>query len=387
VKGQASVAGVGESTYYERGRSPHTEFQLACIAIRAAVADAGLELADVDGFVSYMDARNDPLRLARALGLSELRWTAQSFGGGGNNAAHAVGLADAAVSAGYATNVVAFRSLAQGEVGRFGRPGLGRGRMGRGRMYTGQYGWLSPAHDCAMHTARFLHDHGLSQEALCDIALACYANAQRNPRALRHGQPLSREQYHDSRWIVEPFHLFDCCPENDGAAAAVITTTERARDLRRGAVPIVAAAQGLGPPAGIAAFQPRWFPGMYYRGVAEALWDRAGCKAVDCDVVQFYENFTGPVLIALCEMGFCDPDDAEAFVADGALSGPDARLPFNTSGGNLGEAYIHGFEMVNEAVRQVRGESTCQVASVDRSLVVGGPGYAPGSAVLFGADR
>jgi len=245
---------------------------------------------------------------------------------------------------------------------------------------------LSPAQECALHTSRFMHDHGVSQEALCSIAMACYANAQRNPRALRYGKPLTREAYHASRWIVEPFHLYDCCPENDGAAAVVVTTTERARDSRAGAVPIVAAAQGIGPVYGFDAFQERWFPGMFYRNVGRDLWERAGVKPAEIDVLQLYENFTGPVVMALCEMGFCEPEEVEAFVADGALEGPDARLPFNTSGGNIGEAYIHGFELVVEAVRQVRGESTCQAAKVDLSLAVSGPGYAPGSAVLFGAD-
>ena len=117
--------------------------------------------------------------------------------------------------------------------------------------------------------------------------------------------------------------------------------------------------------------------------MAETLWNRAGVTPGDIDVVQLYENFTGPVLMALCELGFCVPEDVEAFVADGALEGPDARLPFNTSGGNIGEAYIHGLEMVNEAVRQIRGESTCQVKGAELSLAVGGPCYSPGSAVLF----
>jgi acetyl-CoA acetyltransferase len=230
-----------------------------------------------------------------------------------------------------------------------------------------------------------MHDHGVSQEALASISLACYANAQRNPRAVRYGQPLTREAYHDSRWIVEPFHLFDCCQENDGATALIITTPERARDLPGKAVPILATAQGLGPEIGITAFQQRWFPGMYYENVGRMIWERAGVRPADIDVLQLYENFTGPVVMALCEMGFCEPEEVEAFVADGALEGPDARLPFNTSGGNLAEAYIHGLEMVVEAVRQARGDSTCQASDVELSLAVGGPGYAPGSAALFGA--
>lgn len=107
-------------------------------------------------------------------------------------------------------------------------------------------------------------------------------------------------------------------------------------------------------------------------------------KPGEVPVAQFYENFTGPVLMAIAEMGFCDPADVGDFVADGGICWPNGHLPINTSGGNLGEAYIHGFGNVVEAVRQIRGESTCQVAGAELSLSVSGPGYAPGSAVLFG---
>ena len=385
MHGEAAVIGIGESTYYERGRSPHSEFQLACIAIQRAVADAGLELADIDGFVSYMDQRNDPIRLARVLGLKELRWTASPWSGGGNNMAAAIQAADAAVSAGYAKNIVTFRALAQGQFGRFGQAGGGGGGgyLGGPFAWNGIYGLFSPAQQCALHTARFMHDHGISQQALCEISLACYANAQRNPRAIRYGRPLTREQYHASRWIVSPFHLFDCCPENDGAAACVITTGERAKDAPDSGVPILAAAQGVGPAFGT--FGNGALGSSHYGQVGTHLWEKAGVQAKDMDVVQFYENFTGPVLIAMVEMGFAEPEGIEEFVADGALVGPDAKLPFNTSGGNIGEAYIHGFEMINEAVRQVRGQSTCQVERVEHALVVAGPAYSPGSAVLFGA--
>ena len=108
------------------------------------------------------------------------------------------------------------------------------------------------------------------------------------------------------------------------------------------------------------------------------------CARRDIPVAQFYENFTGPVLMAIAEMGFCEPGELNDFVADGNIQWPDGRLPINTSGGNLGEGYIHGFGNAIEAVRQVRGESTCQVPGVELSLSVSGPGYAPGSAVLFG---
>jgi acetyl-CoA acetyltransferase len=383
MQGTSAIVGIGESDYYARGKSPHTALQLASIAIRRAVEDAGLELRDIDGLVSYLDRRNTPVRLARALGLRDLRWTLAPWASGGNSMAATIQSADAAVTAGYARHVVAFRSITQEQVGRYGQA---RGRspyMNGPNAWLGTYGLLSPAQHTALHTVRFMHDHGISQEALCDIALACYANAQRNPRALRYGKPLTREAYHASRWIVTPFHLYDCCPENDGAAAAVVTTMERARDLRRPPVSVVAAAEGVGPPYGV--FAAGTLGAAHYRQVAQRLWESAGISPRDIDVAQFYENFTGPVLTALCEMGFTSPDGVEEFVSNGALEGPDAAFPFNTSGGNLGEAYVHGFELINEAVRQVRGESTCQVADVEHSLVVSGPGIAPGSAAVLGA--
>lgn len=386
MHGQAVVVGVGESEYYKHGRAPESEFQLACIAIRRAAEDAGLALSELDGLISYMDDRNGPLRVAAALGFEELRWSATPWAGGGNNSSASIQLADAAVCGGYAHSVVAFRALAQGQFYRLGSgSGIAAGSAPEGLSWGAPYGLMTPAQECALHTKRWMHDHGVSQEALASISLACYANAQRNPRAIRYGQPLTREAYHASRWIVEPFHLFDCCQENDGAAALIITTPERARDLPGRAVPILATAQGLGPEIGITAFQQRWFPGMYYENVGRMIWERAGVRPADVDVLQLYENFTGPVVMALCEMGFCQPEEVEEFVAGGALEGPDARLPFNTSGGNLAEAYIHGLEMVVEAVRQARGDSTCQASDVELSLAVGGPGYAPGSAALFGA--
>ncbi|MEA3056487.1 MAG: hypothetical protein QOD30_1919 [Actinomycetota bacterium] len=382
MNGAAVVVGVGESTYYKRGRATESEFQLACIAIRNAVEDAGLRMSDVDGIVSYME-RNEPVRLSAALGTGDLRWTAQTFGGGGNGAGAAVTLADAAISAGYAECIVTFRSLAQGQFHRYGQAGRARGSRGVG-AFTVPYGISTPAQICAMQTMRFMHDHGVTQDSLAEVVLAAYAHAQRNPRAVRYGTSLTREEYHASRWIAEPLHLYDCCPENDGAAAMVLTTPARARDVRTTPVAIVAGAHGLSARDGTPAFNEPGFPTAHHRVVGRDLWARAGCGPADVQVAQLYENFTGPVLMALAEMGLCAPEEINAFVAGGGIQWPNGHLPINTSGGNLGEAYIHGFGNIVEAVRQVRGESTCQVDGVELSLSVSGPGYAPGSAVLFG---
>lgn len=382
MHGRAAVVGVGESRYYKRGEAPDTEFQLACTAIRNAVEDAGLSMRDIDGVVAYME-RNEPVRLSAALGMGDLDFTAQTFGGGGNGAGAAVTIADAAITAGYAECIVVFRSLAQGQFGRYGQSGRARRSRGAG-AFTVPYGLQTPAQICAMQTHRYMYDHGITQDSLAEVVLASYAHAQRNPRAIRYGTPLTREEYHASRWIAEPLHLYDCCPENDGAAAIVVSSAERARDVRTRPVAIVAGAHGLEHRDGVAAFGEANFPTAHHRRVGEQLWRRSGVSPRDIPVAQFYENFTGPVLMAIAEMGFCEAGELNEFVADGNIRWPGGRLPINTSGGNLGEAYIHGFGNVLEAVRQIRGESTCQVEGAELSLSVSGPGYAPGSAVLFG---
>ena len=163
-----------------------------------------------------------------------------------------------------------------------------------------------------------------------------------------------------------------------------MTTAERARDLRQPGAAIVAAAHGLEHRDGVGAFNEPNFPTAHHRHVGRMLWGRAGVGPADVPVAQFYENFTGPVLMAMAEMGFCAPEELDAFVADGRILWGGGGLPINTAGGNLGEAYIHGFGNVVEAVRQIRGTSTCQVEGAELSLSVSGPNYAPGSALLLG---
>jgi len=384
MHGATAIVGIGESEYFRPGKAPQTEFQLACIAVKAAAEDAGLPVSAIDGYVAYND-RQDPVRLSAALGTEQTTFTAQNWGGGGNGVAAAVATASAAVIAGYAETVVAFRSIAQGQFGRFGQAREAH-RVAGPQAYQTPYGVAAPAQTCALQTRRFMHEFGISQEALAEISLASYAHAQHNPRAVRHGRPLTREEYHASRWIVEPFHLYDCCQENDGAAAVIITSADRARDLVDTPVYIKSASQGMAHRAGAAAFNEPGFPTAHYELAGQKLWERAGVGPGDVDVAQIYENFTGPALISMSEMGLAPPDGIEEFVSNGNIQWPEGGLPINTAGGNLAEAYIHGFQLVNEAARQIRGTSTCQVEGAELSLVVSGPGWCPGSALLL-ADQ
>lgn len=382
MHGTAAVAGIGESKYYKAGSSPHSALQLAAIAIGNAIADAGLKPGDIDGLVTFMDTTRQHANLCSWLGFQTLRFAANPMSGGGNLCMAAINLADAAVCAGYARNVVVYRAINQGREGRYGRsrgPAVAAGE----EAYRAPFGAAVPAIWNALLTTRFMHDYAISQDALAEIALACYAHAQRNPRAVMYGRPLTREAYHNSRWIAEPFHLFDCCQESDGACALIITSAESARGLRRPPAYILAGASGMESGGGLWAYNDSAFPNRRYHTIGDQLWERAGVKPADIKVAQFYENFTGSTLMAIADIGFCPPQGVEEFVSNGALQWPHGRLPFNTSGGNLAEAYIHGLQLAVEAVRQIRGESTCQVAGVELSLAVGGPLTPPGSAVLF----
>ncbi|MGE0679946.1 MAG: acetyl-CoA acetyltransferase [Candidatus Binatia bacterium] len=382
IKDKVAIVGIGETKYYKAGQAPISEFQLALEAIQKAVADAGLRIEDIDGFASYSDDRNDPTRLAGALGIPQIQFSNMHWGGGGGGMAGAVGNAAAAIVAGYAKHVVAFRALAQGQFGRFGQGHAGA-RVRGAAAYTAPYGLMSPAQMFAMRTQRFMYEHHISQEALCAISLASYKHAQYNPRAVMYGRPLTREGYYNSRWIAEPFHLFDCCQENDGAAAVVLTRTDRAQDLRHKPVYLMAAAQGTGYRQWVTAHNDPDYATSNFKTLAPRLFEMADITPQDVDVAQIYENFTGGVLMSIVEHGFCDADEAEAFCTNDNLEWPNGRLPINTSGGNLAEAYMHGLELVLEGVRQLRGDSTCQVKDAHVCLVAAGPMVSPVSNLLL----
>jgi acetyl-CoA acetyltransferase len=385
IRGRVAVVGVGETTYYKHGRAPESEFALALQAILRACADAGIDPREIDGFASYSNDRNDPSRLAAALGLPELRFSNMQWGGGGGGGSAAVGNAAAAVAAGYADCVVVFRALAQGQFQRFGAAPPGGTVSGEAAL-TFPYGLISPAQRFAMRVMRFMHDHGVRQEAQRAIALASYHHAQANPRAVMHGRPLTAEAYDASRWIVEPFRLFDCCMENDGAAALVLVSAERARDLRRPPAYLLGVAQGSEYRNAARGHNAPTYASSSFTTVAPHLWEMAGLGPKDVDVVQSYENFTGGVLMSLVEHGFFAPEEANDFLTPENLIAPSGRLPLNTSGGNLAECYMHGLELQIEAVRQLRGESCNQVPAARAALVISGPMVTPVSSMLLGTE-
>jgi acetyl-CoA acetyltransferase len=384
LRGKSVVAGVGQTTYYRHGQSPHAEGRLTLQAILAACADAGIAPQDIDGFSSYSNDRNDGPRLAAALGCRELRFSNMFWGGGGGGAAGAVQNAAAAIATGLADCVVAYRGLAQGQFGRFGR-GAEVGAVSGEAAHTVPYGMMSAAQMFAMKAMRFMVDHAVDRSALRAIAMASYHHAQTNPDAIMRGRPLTEAQYDDSRWIVEPFRLFDCCQENDGAAAILLVSAERAGELPHKPCYVLGAASGGQYRAAAPVHNTPDYATSHFKTVARRLYQMAGLAPGDVDVVQSYENFTAGVLMAVVEHGFCAPEEVNAFFTLENLSAPAGRLPLNTSGGNLAECYMHGLGLTIEAIRQIRGTSPNPVAA-DVSLMIAGPMVTPVSACVFGSE-
>ena len=353
------------------------------------------------GLTSFAGDRNDAVFLAADLGLPELRFANLVWMPGGGGGCAAVANAALAVESGQAEVVVAFRSLCQGQFHRFGQgPGA---RADRGRTpqlreaqslldahlaYTLPFGVLNAPIAYALPMRRHMHLHGTTSEQMGQVAVTFRAHAARNPRAVMGQRPMTLLDHQASPLIADPFRLFDCCLESDGACAVVVTTAERARNCRAGAVELLASTQGTvrgygwGPFANVN-ITDEYFATGGGTGVARRLWEHAGLSPGDVDVAQIYDHFSGLVLLSLEDFGFCARGEGGPFVASGALAWPNGALPTNTHGGGLSEAYIHGLNHVVEGVRQLRGESTCQVDGAEVCLVTSAAGV-PTSALLLG---
>ncbi len=382
IRGKTAVVGVGETTYYKRAQAPDPEFKMGLEAVLLAAEDAGIDVREIDGFASYSNDRNSPERIASALGIPHYGFSNMFWGGGGGGGSGAMANAVAAISAGYSDVVVVYRALAQGQFGRFGQ-GAAIPKAAGAMAFTAPYGLMSPAQSFAMRVRRFMHEHGVEQEVLRAISLTSYAHAQNNPRAVMQGRELTEEIYEDSRWIVEPFHLFDCCMENDGAAAVIVTSAERAKDLKQKPAYILSTAQGSFLRQGASAHNAPDYATSNFKTVAPKLYEMAGVGPKDVDVLQSYENFTGGVLMSMVEHGFCEPDECNEFFTTDNFRAPDGKLPLNTSGGNLAECYMHGLELITEAVKQIRGTSPNQVPEVDVSMITSGPMVQPVSSMIL----
>jgi len=382
----ACLVGMGQSEYTRWGGiTDRSQFQVAAQAVAAAIEDAGLTAAEIDGFASFSDDANSGAQMAVALGAPNIRWSSMVWGGGGGGSIGALSQATAAVESGQAEAVVVYRGLCQGQSRRFGQANPARA----GASFVNPFGLFAPPYMLAPLVRRFMHRYPITELHLAEIALNGRANANKNPKAVMHDKSLTLEDYLNARWISEPLRLYDCCLETDGACAVVVTTRERARDLPHPTIEVLAAVHGSGPQWGHGPLGSHNMPDADYassnsRELAKTLYAKAGVAPSDIDTAQIYDHFSGLVLMALEEYGFCGPGESGAFVESGAIRWNSGKLPINTSGGQLSEAYVHGMNLLAEGIRQLRGESTAQVPNARLCLVTGGLGVSPTSSAIIG---
>jgi acetyl-CoA acetyltransferase len=380
---EVAVAGIGHTEFSKN--SGRSELRLALEAIVRALDDAGLSPHEVDGYVTFEQDSNAPALIAANLGVDNLAfWSLTNPGGGG--ACATVAHATMAIASGQAEVVVCLRALNERSGRRFGQSATGA-RIPGARGHYFPYGLVTPAQWIAIKARRHMHDYGTKSEHFGLISVADRKHAQRNPNAQFYGRPITLEDHQNSRMITDPLHLLDCCLETDGACGLVLTTLERARDLKQPPVKVLAAAQGTGPGATLEVMTnyagSRLNSTPETRAVGEALFRRAGVTVKDIDVAQLYDHFTPLVLMGLEALGFCGPGEGGPWLEGGRIEWPNGELPLNTSGGQLAEGYIHGTNQILEAVRQIRGTSTCQVEGAELSLSTAGNSV-PTSGIIFG---
>ena len=387
LRDKACIVGIGRSEYGKRGAlESEGTLRLALHAIHDACRDAGIDPKQLDGFSSYSDDAAHPSTLQMALGTPRVRYAAMVWGGGGAGMGGAFVNAAMAVASGVAEYVVVVRSISQGTQ-RFGRSLAGlQGQLPAPFGYALPFGLMSPAQMFALPARRHMAVYGTTPDHFAEVSVNARRNAATNPDALFRTE-ITVEDHHNSRMIADPLRLLDICMESDGAGAMILTTPERARDLRQPPVYVRSASM---------AGSYRWGEGMLsghnmpeadyptagQRATAEEAYRLAGIGPDDVDVAEIYDHFTPLVLMGLEDFGFCKPGESGPFVADGSIR-REGSLPVNTHGGNLAEVYLHGVTHVLEAVRQLRGTSVNQIPGAEVALVVAGAGPTPSGSMIL----
>ncbi|MBD3107344.1 lipid-transfer protein [Bacillus sp. AGMB 02131] len=380
---KTAIVGIGETEFSKNcGRS---ELQMACEAILAAVKDAGLTVNDIDGMVNYtLDTGAEQVDIVKALGIPNLHFFSKTpYGGGGNcgTVAHAV----AAVASGIANYVVCVRSIrdASGPV-KYGdfEPNRVADLTYMGMYHP--YGLLTPVSWDGMFAQRYIYQNNIKDGAFAPVALVNRENANRNPKAQFYDRKLTLEEYMNSPVNVAPLRRHDSCLSSDGAVAVIVTTAERAKDLKQRPAYISAAVQSTASNGEMMTSYYRpdiaVFPEIETYG--KRLFHMAGISPWDINVAQIYDAFSPLVPMQLEALGFVGKGEGVDFIQGGDRIRPDGQLPINTAGGLMSEAYIHGMNLITEGVRQIRGTSTTQIQDAELCLVTGGPGV-PSSGLIL----
>lgn len=380
---EAAIVGIGATEFSKN--SGRSELQLACEAVSAALDDCGIKPSEVDGMTSFTMDTNDEVEIAQSVGIENVTFFSRTPYGGGA-AIGTVQQAVMAVATGIAKTVVVYRAFNE-RSGRRYSSGVGEELVTPDIIHWSWYmpfGLLTPASWVAMYTQRYMHEHGVTGLDLAQVAVSTRKHAVNNPNAFFYGKELTIEEHQNSRWITEPLRIFDCCQESDGGTACVITSVERAKDLPHKPAVIRSAAQAFAKNQEnmTSFYRPdiSYLPEMDL--VAQQNYAQSGLSPKDIDAAIIYDAFTPIVLWQLESFGFAERGKGNAFVNAGNLE-VGGRLPCNTHGGQLSEAYIHGMNGVNEGVRLIRGTSVNQPAKNDHVLVTAGVGV-PTSAMILG---
>lgn len=381
---KAAIVGIGATEFSKN--SGRSELRLAVEAITAALEDAGIDRSEVDGLCTYTMDNNPEIEVFRNIGGKQLKFFSRIHYGGGAACAPVMQAA-MAVATGIADVVVCYRAMNERSQYRFGSgytpPPVPNAESAHYGYYV-PFGLVSPASWVAMAAQRYMHETGATSEDFGRVAVACRRHAATNPNAWFYEKPITLDDHQASRWIVEPLHLLDCCQESDGAQALVVTSVERAKSLRQTPAVIRAAAQG--------AADDQQMMTSYYRPdisrlsemdlVAQQLYDQAGIGPDAIRTAVLYDHFSPFVLPQIEAFGFAKKGQAKDFIREEGIE-LGGRLPVNTNGGQLGEAYIHGMNGIAEGVRQVRGTSVNQVQGDGHVLVTAGTGV-PTSGLILG---
>jgi acetyl-CoA acetyltransferase len=380
IQDRVAVVGIGQLPFAKDIGRPISD--TAVEAIQLALDDAGLDASDVDGMSMLEMEDTHEVSIARRLGVENLRWWDKISYGGGASAATLMHAA-AAIASGLATTVVCHRARNRGS--RTSRPwSQERVLVQDDKALHTPWGLIRPVDVIGMWAHRHMHEFGTRREHFGNVAIAARRHANRNPGAMMYGRPLDMQTYLEARVIGYPLHLYDCCLETDGALACVVTSVERARDLKQRPVLVHSVAQASGPnPVHLANYNNT--PAMETTSVfcAKLLWERSQLGPQDMDCAQIYDAFTPLVVMGLEDYGFCKRGEGGPFTEGGRIE-LGGELPVLTSGGGLSEAYVHGFNLILEAVRQIRGTSTAQVPGCRATIVTGASGVATSAAVLRG---
>jgi len=384
-RGEVAIVGIG-CTEFSRDSGVGV-FTLASRAVVAAVSDAGLELSDVDGLCTY--GTNDsiaPNVLSQALGIKSLSFYVDQYYGGSVSLTM-LGQATLALSAGVADCVVCYRALNGRSGNRVNGSGGGAGRQPWDMQFKTSAGCIAPSQEIALAARAHMLKYGTTSEDFGRIAVLSRNHALDNERAMMR-TPMTMDDYLASRWIVEPFRMFDCCLETDGAVAIVLVRADRARELPHRPVLVQGAAWG----GGVTVVNNGHvdITDSPAKPIAQRLYAAAQMGPSDIEFAELYDCFTYNVLSQIEGYGFAEPGTVPGMLTDGAFDRSGGSLPLNTHGGLLSEGYIHGMNHVYEAVEQIRGEAgERQVERHDVALVTGQLGYVSGyssAALLVGAS-